>query len=120
MSAATTGTTALPAYFVKGEDPVVVGDAVRTLVDELVGDDDAALTVEDFSSDDYELAAVVDAAQTPPFFTDATRGRGAGARSLRRRGAGAAARLSRRSPAVHRARARSPRAAPCRRRCPTR
>ena len=66
----TTGTTVLPAYFVKGEDAVVVNDAVRTLVDELVGDADAALTVEDFSSDDYELAAVVDAAQTPPFFTD--------------------------------------------------
>ena len=65
-----TGTTILPAYFVKGEDAVVVNDAVRTLVDELVGDADAALTVEDFSSDDYELAAVVDAAQTPPFFTD--------------------------------------------------
>jgi len=65
-----TGTIVLPAYFVKGEDAVVVNDAVRTLVDELVGAGDAALTVEDFSSDDYELAAVVDAAQTPPFFTD--------------------------------------------------
>src|SRR5207245_6529233 len=54
----------------RGEAAVVVNDAVRTLVDELVGDADAALTVEDFSSDDYELAAVVDAAQTPPFFTD--------------------------------------------------
>jgi DNA polymerase-3 subunit delta len=57
-------------YLVKGDDPVVVGDAVRTLVDEVVGDGDAALMVEDFSSEDYELAAVVDAAQTPPFFTD--------------------------------------------------
>jgi DNA polymerase-3 subunit delta len=57
-------------YLVKGEDPVVVGDAVRTLVDELVGKGDASLMVEDFSSDDYELAAAVDAAQTPPFFTD--------------------------------------------------
>lgn len=66
----TTATTVLPAYLVKGEDAVIVGDAVRTLVDELVGDGDAALTVEDFSSDDYELAAVVDAAQTPPFFTE--------------------------------------------------
>jgi DNA polymerase-3 subunit delta len=69
-SVVTTATTVLPAYFVKGEDAVVVGDAVRTLVEELVGDGDAALTVEDFSSDDYELAAVVDAAQTPPFFTE--------------------------------------------------
>jgi DNA polymerase-3 subunit delta len=67
---ATTGATVLPAYFVKGEDAVVVADTVRTLVDELVGDGDAALTVEDFSSDDYELTAVIDAAQTPPFFTD--------------------------------------------------
>jgi DNA polymerase III subunit delta len=66
----TTGATVLPAYFVKGEDAVVVGDTVRTLVDELVGDGDPALTVEDFSSEDYELTAVVDAAQTPPFFTD--------------------------------------------------
>ena len=66
----TTAAKVLPAYYVKGEDAVVVGDTVRTLVDELVGDDDPALTVEDFSSDDYELTAVVDAAQTPPFFTD--------------------------------------------------
>jgi DNA polymerase-3 subunit delta len=63
-------TVGLPVYLVKGEDPVVVGDAVRTLVDDVVGDADPALMVEDFSSDDYELAAVVDAAQTPPFFTD--------------------------------------------------
>jgi DNA polymerase-3 subunit delta len=59
-----------PVYLVKGEDPVVLGDAMRTLVDELVGDGDAGLLVEDFASDDYELAAAVDAAQTPPFFTD--------------------------------------------------
>jgi DNA polymerase-3 subunit delta len=65
-----TRATAHPAYLVKGEDPVVVGDAVRSLIDELVGGGDAALMVEDFSSDDYELTAVVDAAQTPPFFTD--------------------------------------------------
>ena len=45
-----TGTIVLPAYFVKGEDAVVVNDAVRTLVDELVGAGDAALTVEDFVS----------------------------------------------------------------------
>jgi DNA polymerase-3 subunit delta len=63
------GTTPL-VYLVKGEEPVVLGDAVRTLVDDLVGDADAGLVVEEFSSDEYELATVVDAAQTPPFFTD--------------------------------------------------
>jgi DNA polymerase-3 subunit delta len=34
----------------------------------LVGDDDPAFAVEDLAGDDYELAAVVEAAQTPPFF----------------------------------------------------
>jgi DNA polymerase-3 subunit delta len=48
----------------------VVDDTVRNLLDELIGDADRALTVEDFSSDDYPVMAVIDAAQTPPFFAD--------------------------------------------------
>jgi len=56
-----------PAYLVKGDDPTLVADAVHALVAELVGDDDAALVVEDLTGD-YEMRAVVDAAQTPPFF----------------------------------------------------
>ena len=57
----------LPAYLVKGDDPVVTGDAVRALVLELVGDGDAALAVEELAGDEYDVAAVVEAAQTPPF-----------------------------------------------------
>nr|MDQ6928783.1 DNA polymerase III subunit delta [Actinomycetota bacterium] len=53
----------------RGDDPTVTADATRALVAELVGDLDPTLVVEELSGDDYELAAVVDAAQTPGFFT---------------------------------------------------
>ncbi|HUQ62299.1 MAG TPA: DNA polymerase III subunit delta [Acidimicrobiales bacterium] len=57
-----------PVYLVRGDDPTVTADATRSVVAELVGDLDPSLVVEELSGDDYELAAVVDAAQTPPFF----------------------------------------------------
>jgi len=60
--------TDLPVYLVRGDDPVLTGDAVRQLVGDLVGEDDPAFAVEDLAGDDYEMAAVVEAAQTPPFF----------------------------------------------------
>jgi len=60
--------TNLPVYLVKGDDPTLTADAVRSLVTDLVGDDDPAFAVEDLSGDDYEVAAIVEAAQTPPFF----------------------------------------------------
>ncbi len=62
---------ALPAYLVRGGDPVLRADAVRTLVRELVGDDDAALVVEEHEpgAGDDHTTALADAAQTPPFLT---------------------------------------------------
>ena len=63
-------TTVFPAYLVKGADATVTGDAVRDLVARLVGGDDPNLVVEELAGDEYEVAAVVDAAQTPPFFGD--------------------------------------------------
>jgi DNA polymerase-3 subunit delta len=62
--------SAFPAYLVRGQDDVAVGDAVRTLVAELVGTGDAGLMVEDLGGDEYEVRAVVEAAQTPPFLSD--------------------------------------------------
>ncbi|MGH9117385.1 MAG: DNA polymerase III subunit delta [Acidimicrobiales bacterium] len=59
-----------PVFLVRGGDASLVRDAVIGLVDSLVGERDRALTVEDISGDDYELASVVDAAQTPPFLAD--------------------------------------------------
>jgi DNA polymerase-3 subunit delta len=47
-----------------------VSDALASVVQRLLGDDDAGLAVEELSSEDYEVGAVVDAAQTPPFLTD--------------------------------------------------
>ncbi len=60
----------LPAYLVRGDQPVLLADAVRHLVAELVGGGDAGLLTEELSGDEYTVGAVVDAAQTPPFFGD--------------------------------------------------
>lgn len=69
--------TPKPVTLLKGDDEVVLRDAVRQLVDELVGPEDRSLVVEEVevgsSSDDDgrdPLVALVDAAQTPPFLTD--------------------------------------------------
>jgi DNA polymerase-3 subunit delta len=63
--------SALPVYLVRGDDPSLRADAVRTLVHELVGDGDASLMVEEHeASDDGDTSAIADAAQTPPFLTD--------------------------------------------------
>ncbi|HWC09591.1 MAG TPA: DNA polymerase III subunit delta [Acidimicrobiales bacterium] len=59
-----------PAYLIRGDDPVITGDAVKALVAELVGDEDPSFFVEELAGDDYLASAVVDAAQTPPFFGD--------------------------------------------------
>jgi DNA polymerase-3 subunit delta len=61
---------------VKGDEPSLIRDAVIELVDALVGDGDRSLMVEEVeitgeSKEDRasQLAALVDAAQTPPFLT---------------------------------------------------
>lgn len=59
-----------PIYLVRGDDPSLVRDAVVALIDELVAGRDRGLTVEDIDGDDYELATVIDAAQTPPLLSD--------------------------------------------------
>lgn len=67
-----------PITLLKGDDAVVLRDAVRQLVDDLVGTEDRALMVEELdigshvADDDARdpLVALVDAAQTPPFLTE--------------------------------------------------
>jgi DNA polymerase-3 subunit delta len=64
-------TAPLPVYLVRGDDPSLRSEAVRTLVHELVGEGDASLVVEEHEpNDDGDTAAIADAAQTPPFLTD--------------------------------------------------
>ena len=59
----------MPAYLVRGGDQTLVADAVRALLDDLVGSGDAGLAVEETALD-CEASAIVDAAQTPPFLSD--------------------------------------------------
>ena len=68
---------ASPLHLIKGDDPVLVGDAVRDLVGALVGDGDRTLVVEELDAGSYEddrgeysIGPLADAAQTPPFLTD--------------------------------------------------
>src|SRR5688500_17861833 len=57
-------------HLVKGGDDVLREQAVVQLVDRLVADGDRSLLLEEFAGDQYDLAEVVDAAQTLPFLTD--------------------------------------------------
>lgn len=66
-----------PMHLLRGRDPVVLGAALRQLVDELVGDADRALVVEELSAGDYfddrdqaDVGPIVQSAQTPPFLAD--------------------------------------------------
>jgi DNA polymerase III subunit delta len=67
-----------PVHLVRGDDEVILRDAVRDLVHALRGDVDAGLAVEDVGAErlrppdggDPSLVPLVDAAQTPPFLTD--------------------------------------------------
>jgi DNA polymerase III subunit delta len=69
-------TTPKPAYLVRGDDVVLLAEAVRTLVASLIPEgDDASLVVEDLdldqqTTDDHGVGALLDACLTPPFLTE--------------------------------------------------
>lgn len=56
-----------PVTLIDGSDPTLVSEALGQAVDELVGSEDRALVLEDYSGDDVDLAAVADSCATPPF-----------------------------------------------------
>src|SRR5215210_2922960 len=60
----------MTVHLVSGDDESLVMSGVTDLVRRLVGDGDRSLLVDDFDGDEYELRAVIDAAQTPPFLTE--------------------------------------------------
>src|SRR5829696_2865699 len=60
----------MTVHLLTGEDEALLRAAVSDLVHQLVGDEDRSLAVDEFDGDEYELRAVVDAAQTPPFLTE--------------------------------------------------
>ncbi len=61
---------AVAVHLITGEDQSLVLDAATSLVHQLVGDGDRSLMVDDFDGEEYDLAQVVDAAQTPPLLTE--------------------------------------------------
>ena len=60
----------MTTHLLTGDDESILRAAVVTLVDELVGDGDRSMMVDEFDGEEYELRAVVDAAQTPPFLSE--------------------------------------------------
>lgn len=60
----------VPVHVVRGGEPTLRGEAVTQLVHELVGEGDRTLMVDEFAGDAYELGEVVNAARTPPLFTE--------------------------------------------------
>ena len=63
-------------HLLTGDDPTLLSDALSTLVHDLVGTGDRSLMVEELTEDSYrtdssfDLARLVDAAQTAPFLTE--------------------------------------------------
>lgn len=60
----------MSAHLITGDDESLLLTAISELIKQLVGDGDRTLMVDDFDGDDFEMRAVVDAAQTPPFLTE--------------------------------------------------
>ena len=64
---------AASAYLVKGDDASLVAQEVRALLNDVVGDQDHALVVEEIGrglGEDLSVGAIVDACTTPPFLVD--------------------------------------------------
>jgi DNA polymerase-3 subunit delta len=57
-------------HLLTGDDESILRSKAHDLVHELVGEGDRSLMVDEFDGEEYELRAVVDAAQTMPFLAD--------------------------------------------------
>ncbi len=60
----------MTTYLITGDDESLMLTAISDLVQQLVGEGDRSLMVDDFDGEEFELRSVVDAAQTAPFLTD--------------------------------------------------
>ena len=56
-----------PAYFIKGDDSILVAQALSSTLEEVLGDDDPSLVLEDLSAADDAPARAVESAGTPNF-----------------------------------------------------
>lgn len=58
-------------HLVRGDDPALVGQATRALVERLAGNLDPSLVVEEHgAAEELDVASIVDACTTPPFLAD--------------------------------------------------
>ncbi len=58
-------------HLVRGDDPTLVAQATRALVERLTGNVDPLLAVEELGAgEELDMAAIVDACTTPPFLVD--------------------------------------------------
>ena len=62
--------TDMTTYVLSGDDESVLRTVVRELLNELVGDSDSSMMVDEFDDAEYSMQSVADAAHTPPFLTD--------------------------------------------------
>lgn len=61
---------AAAVWLVDGDDETLIAEALRQVVEDLVGDQDRGLVLEDFRGDEVDCGLVADACQTPPFLSD--------------------------------------------------
>jgi len=62
-----------PVYLIAGDDPSLVANEVRDLLDNLIGDRDPTLVVEEVGgagSEELDVGSVIDSFMTPPFLVD--------------------------------------------------
>lgn len=57
-------------YLVKGDDATLVAQALSSVLAELTDGEQSGLALEDLSSDEPDVGAIIDACLTPPFLTD--------------------------------------------------
>lgn len=60
----------MTVHLLTGDDESILRSKAHDLVSHLVGDGERSLMVDEFDGEEYELRAVVDAAQTMPFLTE--------------------------------------------------
>jgi DNA polymerase-3 subunit delta len=60
---------AYPVVLVDGDDATLVAEAVRSLIADLVTDEERDLAVESFGGEEVDLARVADTCTTPPFLS---------------------------------------------------
>ena len=53
-----------------GPEPSLLADAVRDRIDELVGEQDRSLALEELTGEEFTIDQVVDAVQTPPLLSN--------------------------------------------------